>query len=186
MDLLKLEDNNEVTIDPKILSVPNFEKIWDRDKSKSKKRARREITFVFFYVDFRSPFIKYPDSERFSEIIKVLFENDDPNWEPDDVVLEAIENYKEMVETPTMAYLRDARNAVNKLRDYFRTADLAAVDDHGNPLYDAKKFMETLQKSEGLISTIQNLEEKARQEQEQESRIRGGEGKGVFEDPDAG
>lgn len=44
--------------------IPELKKIWARDKSKNKLRARQDFTFVYFYADVESPFADKGRVER--------------------------------------------------------------------------------------------------------------------------
>ena len=47
---------DKVEIKPESLLIYPFSEIWKRDKSKDKSKAFKEITYIWFYSDFDSPF----------------------------------------------------------------------------------------------------------------------------------
>lgn len=66
-----------------------FSDIWKRDKSKDKNLALKELGFVWFYTNVKSPYLTMEDVIKTSEIIKDL---DLPkDWEQDKIIKAAIE-----------------------------------------------------------------------------------------------
>ncbi len=182
MHLLKLDDKNKITIHPEALMVKEYKAIWDRDKSKGKKKALKEISFIYYNADYKSPFSKYDDETKNKEIRKTL--GLEEGWEPDSKIKAAIDRYNELQKTPSLDFLESVREALNRLKKFYREVDFFATDKNGKPIYDVKKLTGAIKDSKGLLDNINDLEEKVKQELETEGRLKGGEEKGYFEDPD--
>ena len=45
-----------VVVSPEALLIPEFKDLWDRDKSKDKLKAHRELSYVYFISDYKSPY----------------------------------------------------------------------------------------------------------------------------------
>ena len=62
--------NGHVIMNPNSLAMPEFKAIWDRDKTKVKELAIKELSYVVFLCDesVKNPYHQY----RLSERIKVL------------------------------------------------------------------------------------------------------------------
>ena len=66
-----------------------FSDIWKRDKSKDKNLALKELGFVWFYTNVKSPYLTMEDDTKTSEIIKDI---DLPkDWKQDKIIKSAIE-----------------------------------------------------------------------------------------------
>lgn len=156
--MFKLQ-NNIVTIAPEELAVPEMRAIWDRDKSKDKGLAYKELSYIYFLCNFKSPYQSYPENKREQQVIHDFIRDD--SWHPDEKITLAIEKYNEMQETPSMRLLRSARKTVDEI-----SRDLQEMDD--------KSKTYTLANLGKIIESIDKLEEKVKKEITTESRVRGG------------
>jgi hypothetical protein len=86
--------SGEVIIDPSRLIIPEFRKLWSRDRSKNKDKAMKEIAYITFLFDLSAdnPYRGYSEYERDFTLKKDLF--NDPNWEPDEDIAIAINKSK--------------------------------------------------------------------------------------------
>ena len=91
VELFELKDG-KLIIEPSRLIVPVFKQLYDRDKSKDKTQAFKEFSYIYFLLDFKSPYAGYPNDKKEEAIKKDLFKNN--KWEPDSLVTEAIIKYK--------------------------------------------------------------------------------------------
>jgi len=55
--------------EPEILLVREFKALLDRDKTKSKTRVTRELTYMYLAIDWKSPYNQYTELERHEEAI---------------------------------------------------------------------------------------------------------------------
>src|SRR5574343_485476 len=93
--------NGEVVLTPEALAIPSFKKIWDRDKSKDKTRALDEIKYVVFLCDpVKSPYKDIEEIEKAEIIRKDIF--GESKWQPDEVIIEAMDKYTELRFTTTL------------------------------------------------------------------------------------
>jgi len=173
MQLFQINDQYKIDIDPVAYTLIPFKKIWDRDKSKDKSKAKNELAFVYFSVDYKSDFYNIPNVEqREIEVIKHLFK--DAKYSPDKVVREAQEFYKERQKTFSLVLLENALLGLEKLSTYFRDIDF---DE-----YDPKKFADTVRQLPAIIESLKRTEEAVQKEQDTDSRLRGGREKGLYTD----
>jgi len=171
---------SEVVISPHVLAIPAIKKLWDRDKTKSKDRAYKEISYIVFMYDFHSPYKDVSVSERDKRVKKDVFKTDD--WVPDNYVKEAIEIYRFLQETPLTRLLEVNLNNIDKLTEY-----LEGIDFKGKDLEDANKTAEGLMKGmEKIGNIIKSLSILRKQVQTEvaENTARGNTEIGYFEIPD--
>ena len=172
-------NQNKVTIEPKMLLIPEFNKIWERDGSKTKASAIKELAYVYFIGDYKSEFNIYGIEKR-QVVAKEILE--DPYYIPDELVERAIEKYLKLQETSSMRYLRSVRETVDSLMKYYDELRFESKKDDVAK-YDPSNATKALKDVEIIIEKIEKWEKKVYGEEEQMS-IRGGGKVGLFEDPE--
>jgi hypothetical protein len=151
----------DITLDANILAVPAFQAIWDRDKSKEKSRALKELKYIIFFCDFLSPYKDLQEGFKERTIIGDLFKD---NWEPDKLVEEATTKYLQLQETPNMRLLLSAKRNVDKLANYFDSIDFTEVDSYGKPKYSAKDLSSNLKDVGQIVKSLSMLEKQVQTE----------------------
>jgi hypothetical protein len=126
---------NEVRLNPDIIAIPALNTLWERDTSRNKINAKKELSYIVFLADFKSPYRDLFYKDRTTVVKDDVF-GKRSSWVPDESVLAAIEKYKQLQKTPTMYLLESAEEAVDKLASYFRTINFDEVDDVGKAAKD--------------------------------------------------
>lgn len=170
MGLFNLRDNL-VIIDPKVLPIPEFKTLWDRDISKNKEIAYKELAFCYYLADFNSPYAIIPENLR-EAMIKEDFIKD-TKWKADKAIKEAIDKYKTLSESPTMRLVASIRGVIDRMAIYMNTAK---VDDK-----TFKTIQDGIEKTTKTVAGLAKLEDVVRKEQTSETRIRGGKETGIYE-----
>lgn len=179
MKLFKFE-GYKITISPEALALVPFKKIWTRDRSTKKERAISELSFIYFMADPRSDYQYLVDEDSRKEAIKEG-EGLPKNWEPDSIVLEALEFYKTF-RSASALLLEDTRVAVDKLRTLLREIDLGALDDKGKPVYTLNTITTTIKQIPSLVKDLNDAEEAIAKEMAQSNKVRGSQEKSMYED----
>lgn len=170
----------KVTIAPEALTLKSFKKIWDRDRSSSKSKAITELSYIYFYCDPRSEYAIFIDEEtRAAEIKKG--EGLPDKWEPDKLVIEAMELYRKLTVTVSAGLLEDARVSIDRIRTQLRQMSFADIESAKLPkaLRDAT---DTLTRIPDLIEAFQKAERALNSEILENSKMRGQGNKTIFED----
>ena len=55
--------------EPEILLVREFKALLDRDKTKRKEKATRELTYMYLAIDYKSIYSQYSEYERHEEAL---------------------------------------------------------------------------------------------------------------------
>jgi hypothetical protein len=183
-------ENDKVIINPKALLIPEFEEIYNRDRSVSKKRAARELAYVYYMADYHSEYNAYGLSKE-SQLGFDLFDN--KRYKPDPAVQKAIEKYTILQETPSMRYLISMRNRINKTIDYLDNVKVidkvkekdkdGEAERYVNPFIKIEKIISTMTKIDEILDKVEKWEKKVFEEEE-DMKIRGGGILNVFEDPE--
>lgn len=183
MTLFELNaDTGLPQFDPIIFEMKPFKALVDRDKSKDKKIAKAEISFVWFYKDYKSDFSSITDEDKkLEEILSII--SLPGNWKPDLKVQQAVEFYGKITKTPSTVLLEKMKKTINKLSDFLENIDFEALDKNGKPLYDMKKVVDTSTQIPKLLTTLKEIEDRVKDEQSNiEKEVRGNRKLAVYED----
>mgnify|MGYP007100054278 CR=1 FL=1 len=173
--------DNQVIVQPDKLALPFFKVIWDNDKSKSKDLAFKELSYIFYMVDYKSPYLVYPEEQRTEELIRDIIK--DNKWKPSKEVKEAIVKYKDLTKTVSSELLESVKSLLYRLKGYFDTIefDEKATD----PEFEMKKA-EAAQKGIAnvakSIESLAQLEERVRKEVTTSTKRRGDQQTALFEE----
>ena len=122
-----------------------------------------------------------PEFDKEKLIKKDIF--GDENWVPSERVKSACEAYIKMSDTPVSRLLRASKAAVDKLAIYLENVDFDKLDSNGKP-YSARDVVFNLGNIGNLVKSLNLLEEAARREQMETTKVQGNTEVGYFEDPD--
>jgi len=181
MKFFKIEEN-KLVVEPEVLSVEVFSRLWKRDKSLKKEGALNDFTYIFYMASFDSPIFFLPEDKRKDEIFKYYIK--DNTYKPDKLVLEGIETLKAITTSPAMLLLQDSYILVDKLRGYFTSVDFKEMDDNGKPVYSAKDAIASLANVGKVLESLNKLKETIHKEISETSRMKGGGSIGDWEDPE--
>ena len=163
--------NFKVVLKPDAVVIPPFIDIWERDKTKGKHKATKELSYIYFICDFKSPYSIYTDEERPLKVQEDFIK--DPEWKPDPLIKAAMDKYNEFQETYTMRFLEKARKGVDKLSAYFDEVDFHAVGEDGKPLYKATDLSRNLKDVGSIIESLDKVENQVKKEIDTKSKVKG-------------
>lgn len=198
LKLIVLEHDYPV-FNPEVRMFAPFKKILERDKGKKSDRAiyevgdadgrrkilaTKELAFVYFYSDPRSPYVEsYLDNkERETKVCKMLGMPE--GWAIDAVVQDAVDFYcAEIKEDFDVKYLNSNIIAASKTLTYLENVDYDKRDVKGNLLYKPAEVVKVLKESGGVLESLKALREKAFKKVNLSLKIRGGGDVNLFERP---
>ena len=155
--------NNQPIVTVEALLVPEFKKVWDRDKSKDKIKAFNELRYIYFSTDYKSLYLSIEAEFRAQKLGEDFIGSKD--YKPDTDVLEACNKYKTFQRTPTMRFLEDNQSAMESMGKYFRGIDWDEDTDRGTPRYKITEVSTAVKNAGGIIDNIEKLKEKVSREQ---------------------
>lgn len=164
-------DNNYPTISAENLVIPEFKKIWDRDKSKTKDTAKTELAYIYFLLDTKSPYLAYSEEEMEERLVVDLFKT--KTYKPDKDLVSAMAKFEQLSETPASLLLKDARSAVAEIRKFLRNVDLEERSKSGMPVYKASEVTKTLSDLDKVVDSLQKIEERLSREEFSIGQARG-------------
>jgi hypothetical protein len=170
----------KLEVDPKVLLIPQFKKIWDKDKTKGKVKALTDFTYIYFFCDPRSDYMCFSDESLRNK--NILEDQGLPeNWKPDSDLLDAIKYYNKF-KTSAALLLEDTRIAVDKLRKLLTSIDLEERNEDGKPVYTINSITATIKQIPQLIQELDNAEKALAKDEAAESKMRGAGEKSLFDD----
>lgn len=173
--MFNYNDKDEIIPDPMLMLVPEFKKIWDRDPSKNKIKAKQEFGYIYFIADYKSEYNTF-GLEKEESIAKDIMK--DKKYIPDGIVVEAIEKYEKLQLTSSMRYLRSIRMTVDSLIAYLEGLK---YNPRKKEDYAPAVITKSLKDIEVILEKLEKWEKKVFHEEE-EMIIRGGGKAGMFED----
>lgn len=160
--------------EPEILLVKEFADLLKRDKSKTKDRVTRELSYIYLAIDWKSPYNQYSEHDRHDEAIadSGLTENEfnDP------VFREACRKYRRLQDSnKSIKLLEAAKRAADQFIDYFDTiVDLNERDANGKPVFTAEKVMKEMATLHKVHEELVTLEDQVKKELTEQSVTRAG------------
>jgi hypothetical protein len=192
MGLLTQDKAFKIQIDPQAAQIVEFKKIIDRDKTKDKTAAIQDLSIIYMYADYKSPYAIYPKEERITKVSKAF--GKPASWKPDAALSKAMEVYEQLQVTPSMASLNAIKNSLTtstmlierlqgKVKFILDSGADAAIDaDMGEAISTVTSLLTLADKLPKAIKNIEDLEEKVKKEQSAEQKLRGGGSVGMFEE----
>jgi hypothetical protein len=136
-----------------------------------KSLTPQELAYVYFMVDYRSPYAVYEWDQRKSEVKSSIFAK---AWKESSKIDAACHKYEELAETSAVKLLKAARGSVIKLEKYFGDIDLTMMDDNGKPIFHAKDLIANLSNMGKVVDGLARLEDIVRKEEQANNSNRGG------------
>lgn len=159
-----------VKINPEHLAIPAFKVIYDRDKSVKKEQSFKELSYIFFMADYKSPLFSYPDKKKSEAVLDLLKDKD---FVPDDKVLSALDVYKGLIETSEMKLLQAWEGKVHDLAAWIKEVTLDTKT--------AAALVKTGIDMVKIVGATQTLREMVEKQITQRSHVRGNKSTSLFE-----
>ena len=182
MKLLDLK-NSKVIISPEALMIPEFKSLWEKDESEDKEEALKELSYVYFTCDYKSPYLTSMGKDRVRLAVAKDFMKDS-HYKPGLDIEEAIEKYKDLQVTPSMRLLEASIRTVYNLTNYLENVDLQERDKNNKPIYKPTDVTNSLKSIGGIVESLNKVQEQVEREQTSKGTLRGQRQKGNREDPD--
>ena len=180
MRLLEIDKNTEfgVQISAEARLIKPVQRLIKRDRGsdgdnqgRKKLRAKRELAFVFFYVDVAdSPYAKLDEDVKVEQLMDFLQLESDPRQDP--IVVDVINWYREATTTYFEQLLDKAMLGARKIEDYFDEFDPSAEDDKGNQKYPITQMVTVLKSLGVIIENLDRLMEQVRKHKTREDKLR--------------
>jgi len=175
--------NWKLTVSEEAWGLLPFKKILDRDKTKEKENALKEMLFIFFWSDIRSNYINMPDSQKLEEIKKDVGLSS--KWKKDSVINEAITLYEKLGQSVIETLYKQSLKGAQAVGNYLENSEalLYERDNNGKPVNDISKITTALQKVPNLMKDLKNAyKEVVREREDNDNKKKGSKQFNTFED----
>ena len=175
--------NNRLEINEgEILLVREFKNLFNKDKSKDKSQAFKELTYIYLALDWKSPYSQYTELERHEEALRDSGLTEEEFNNP--VFREACRKYRALQDSnKSIKMLNAAKTAVDRFIDYFEViVDVNERDQNGKPIFSAEKVMKEVSNLTKVHQELIDLENAVKKELIEQSTLRAG----AIEDFDPG
>lgn len=180
MKLFTITEQYEVELNKEwIMMVPELSAVLKADKGspkdyrgEKKLKARRQLAFIYFMLDFTSPIREWDEIDRRGEAMRYCsLEEEDI----DEVVMAAYDKYEELLElsSRSLKTLKALKAGMDNLDNYFRDVDFEKRDKQGKAAYTAESFITNITKLPKMNSAIQEYERQVQQELKEATGIQG-------------
>lgn len=140
--------DGRVIIDPNMLMIPQFANIWDRDTTEHKEVAMKELAYIYYTCNFKSPYMQYDEDIRETYIINDYMPS---GWKIDSTVNIALAKYRSFNRTPSMDLMDSAKVALKTLGKRLEDPDLPTKD----LLASLKQLKETVNNYDELKQAVE-------------------------------
>lgn len=166
---------NSVEPTAEALTIPELAKLWEKDSSTSKAKARAAFAYIYHSLDPRSSYNNCFDRE--GETRADFLNGKAPTAD----IEKAAAKYKKLITTPEQRLLEGSLMMADKLAVYFTSVDFTEVDDAGKLVHDPAKAMTNLQKVGTVMKSLLELRELMEKGQEEKEANRGGATLNMFD-----
>ena len=174
--------DNTLEIDEhSILLVKEFKDLWDVNRNKCKEDktgksrllAKKELTYIYLVLDFKSPYFQYRESEK--HIAALADSGLKESQLSDPIFLAAFRKYKEIQESdPILSLIKTAYNTLFKLQIFLDNIDFDEdVDGDGRLLYKPKEIFDSIASIATMRTKLQELEVAHKKNLAAASKVRG-------------
>ena len=180
MQLFQLKNYN-VIFEPITMMINEFKAI--KDVNDDEALTLKEMSYVWFFADIRSDFNNILDEAERKEEIKhsISLPSD---WEPSDIVLNAIDFYREHAKTPSSGLFEASMVAAQFIETKLRKPEalLAEEDTKGGKVYKLQDISNLLKSVPIIMKNLHDARQQVIKEIESQSQLKGNKAKAMFED----
>lgn len=170
MKLFNIKDLN-ISIEPEVLTVSEFKKIWDKDKSKDKAHAYNVLRWIYYMGDAGSPYANYPEAQKEEYINLDCFKT--TAFTPTKEVTDALNKYKELSETSIQRLYKAVKAKIDDISNYLTNTE---IDDDTLP-----SVLKVIEQTSKLVTQMAHLEDAVNKEIHASTKTRGNKDVGLYE-----
>ena len=175
-------DGIEFKLADEALLIRPIRQLFEKDKSKKKEEFWNQISYLWFMCDPRSTYqYLVNEADRAAEIKKL--EGFQEDWEPSELLQEAMNIYRQQTTTTASLLLEGMRKGIENVRKFLADVDLFAVDEKTQkPLYQVSTITSALKQIPELAKALVDAEKALAKDFDTEDSARGNAEKSAFED----
>lgn len=175
---------HDLRISPEVWGLLPFKKLLDRDKTKGKELAFKEMLFIFYYCDIRSDYSQIIDDQlRLQEIKRDI--NLPEKWKIDEDIKEAIRLYEKHAITAIGRLYKSSLKAANDVAKYLENTEILLAERtmNGGLVTKINDITNSLAKVPKIMQDLKSAyKEVVAEQKEMEGRTKGSKTLGFYED----
>lgn len=174
-------DGEQFKIADEALLVRSIRELFQQDKSKKKEDFWRQISYMWFMYDPRSPYMYIVKPENRAVEVKRQ-EGFGEDWNPSEQLNAAMEDYRRQCVTTAALLLEGMRKGIENVRSFLENVNLTAVDKSNKPIYQVSTITSALKQVPELAKALVEAEKALAKDFSTEDRARGTTEKAAGED----
>jgi hypothetical protein len=163
------------------LLVKPIRDLFLQDKTVKKEKFWQQISYLWFMCDPRSSYM-YITSEEERAIEVKKQEGLSEDWEPSDLLQDAMAIYKRQTTTTSSLLLAGMRKGIENVRKFLEEIDLFATDKNDRPIYQVSTMTSALKQVPDLAKALVEAEKSLAKDFAEEDKTRGAAVKAIGED----
>ena len=174
-------DGVEFKVSDEAFLVRQIRQLFEADKSKKKENFWQQISYLWFMCDPRSTYMYLTDENQRAREIKAQ-EGLGENWEPSDLLKEAMDVYRKQTITTSSLLLEGMRKGIENVRKFLSEIDLFATDKNDKPIYQVSTMTAALKQVPELARALVEAEKSLAKDFATDDKARGTAEKAIGED----
>jgi hypothetical protein len=164
MKVFELE-NNVVKISPEVLTIKEFNTIWEKDKSKTKDEAFKAFAFIYHTCDYNSPYADLHIDEKESKVLEEVVQDKKFKITPEIVSCQEI--YRSLIETPLTRLVAASKRKIDDIVTFFNENSIDTSKD-------AKETADLMKQIAAIATNLKGVEDLVKKEKQMsKGRYRG-------------
>jgi hypothetical protein len=183
MKLFTLDNKWNLLVSEEAWGLIPFKNILERDKTKEKEMAIKEMLFVYYFCDIRSNYLQMEEDVRTREIQHDIGLPED--WVKDEVIDIAIEFYNKRSKSVIQQLYEDTLMSAQAIGSYLRNTEalLQERDMQGKTVTDITKLTNANEKVPKLMANLKAAyKEVIKEKEDNENKSKGARSFNTFED----
>jgi len=174
-------DGVEFKVADEAFLVRQIRQLFEADKSKKKESFWQQISYLWFMCDPRSTYMYLTDENQRAKEIKAQ-EGLGENWEPSELLKEAMDVYRKQTITTSSLLLEGMRKGIENVRKFLSEIDLFATDMNDKPIYQVSTMTAALKQVPELAKALVEAEKSLAKDFATDDKARGTAEKAIGED----
>ena len=174
-------DGVEFKVADEAFLVRQIRQLFEADKSKKKESFWQQISYLWFMCDPRSTYMYLTDENQRAKEIKAQ-EGLGENWEPSELLKEAMDVYRKQTITTSSLLLEGMRKGIENVRKFLSEIDLFATDKNDKPIYQVSTMTAALKQVPELAKALVEAEKSLAKDFATDDKARGTAEKAIGED----
>ena len=181
--------NKIIVNEPEILLVREFADLWTNERNICEKdptgteklRGFRELVYIYMAIDWGAPGSKDTPANRHKYAMEASHLTEEEFNDP--VFRAACNKYRDLQNKSSVIgqMVETYTNKIHEMQEFIKSIDYNERTDTGMPIFKIKDTLTEMQSLSKALDSLQDLQNKYREEQNEASGLRGDTEPGLFD-----